>query len=135
MDLKYLLKIFIIGFLILSIIIFLKLIRFNLKENRQPTVLVGSVIMEGLENIDPDIVSGNKAFCQTNTGFNQETSCNKLTNYNCNLTSCCIWTNDNKCKAGNASGALFNTDSNGKTMPLDYYYFQGKCYGEKCPSN
>ncbi len=41
--------------------------------------------MEGLE---PKILSGNKAFCESHKGFEQETSCNKLTNYNCNLTSC-----------------------------------------------
>jgi hypothetical protein len=137
MDLKYLLKIFIIVFLILSIILFLKLIRLNFKENKPPTVLLGSVTIEGLQerlqNNEPLIVSGNKAFCQKNTGFNQEIACNKLTNNNCNLTSCCIWTNDNKCKAGNASGALFNSDSKGKTIPLDYYYFQNKCYGNNCP--
>jgi hypothetical protein len=133
MDLKYLLKIFIIGFLILSVIIFINSIGLNLNDPKQQKVLVGSVTIEGLQNNEPSIVPGNKAFCQTNTGFNQESSCNKLTNYNCNLTSCCIWTSDNKCKAGNQSGPLFNTNSNGKTMSLNHYYYQNKCYGNGCP--
>ena len=130
MDLKYLLKIFIIFILIFSVIIFIKTTGLNFNEPRTSKVLVGSATIEGLE---PKILSGNKAFCETHKGFDQETSCNELTNYNCNLTSCCVWTNDNKCKSGTISGPIFNSDSKGKTTQLDYYYFQNKCYGSGCP--
>jgi len=44
-----------------------------------------------------------------------------------------VWTANNQCKAGNASGPTFHSDEKGKSLPLDTYYFQGKCYGEKCP--
>jgi hypothetical protein len=84
-------------------------------------------LKEGLAN------SGSQAFCESHSGFDLETSCNNLTKYNCGVTSCCIWTSDNKCKAGNASGPTFHSDDKGKSLPLDYYYFQNKCYGEKCP--
>lgn len=130
MEIKYLLKIFIVSFIILSVILFIKSIGLNFNEINFKKKLTGPVTIEGLE---PSIVSGNKAFCQTNTGFNLETSCNKLSKYNCNLTSCCVWTSENKCKAGNQSGPTFNSDSKGKTLPLDYYYFENKCYGNKCP--
>jgi len=130
MESKYLLKIFIITFLIFTVIMFIKTISLNLNNpDQSPKVLVGSVIIEGFE---PEILSGNKAFCETHKGFDQETSCNKLTNYNCNLTSCCVWTSDNKCKAGTASGPTFGSDSKGKTQPLDYYYYENKCYGTGC---
>lgn len=132
MDLKYLLKIFIVSFLILSVIIFVNSIGIKFNQPEQPKVLVGSVTIEGLKNNEPTILSSNKAFCESNKGYEQETSCNKLTKYNCNLTSCCVWTSDNKCMAGSASGPTFNTDSNGKTQTLDYYYFQNKCYGNGC---
>lgn len=132
MDFKYLLKIFIIIFLILSVIVFINSIGLTLNQNEQPKELIKVVTMEGMNPLTTD---SSKAFCETNKGFNLETSCNALKKYNCGLTSCCIWTSDSKCKAGNQNGALFGSDSKGKTIPLDYYYFQNKCYGDKCPNN
>ena len=131
MEFKYLLKIFVIIFLILSVIIFINSIGLNFNEPEQSKELVKVITMEGMKN-NPLTTDSSKAFCETNKGFNLETSCNKLTKYNCGLTSCCIWTSDNKCKAGNQNGPLFGSDSKGKTIPLDYYYFQNNCYGEKC---
>ena len=127
MDSKYLLKIFVVFFLLLSIVVLVNSNGINFKQMILETVLVG------FEGFEPQIMSGNKAFCESNTGFQQETACSKLTNYNCNLTSCCVWTSDNKCKAGTVKGPTFNSDSNGKTLPLDYYYFQNNCYGNGCP--
>lgn len=134
MDFKYLLKIFIISFLIFSVIIFINSIGLTLNQNEQPKELIKAITIEAMDS-NPLITDSSKAFCDTNNGFNLETSCNALTRYNCGLTSCCIWTSDNKCKAGNQNGPLFGSDSNGKTRSLDYFYFQNKCYGEKCPKN
>jgi len=128
MDIKYILKIFIVVFLILSLIAFINSIGLNLNEPDVPKKLLQVVTIEGLT----PALSSSTAFCDVNKGYTLEQSCNKLTKYNCGLTSCCVWTSDNKCKAGNKSGPLFNSDSKGKTLPLDYYYFQNKCYGEKC---
>ena len=74
-------------------------------------------------------------FCEHHRGSSHilEQSCGKLTQGNCNSTSCCVWTSNNKCVAGKAKGPTFNTDDNGKTKNLDYYYYQNKCYGPKCP--
>lgn len=131
MDFKYLLKIFIVVFLILSVIIFINSIGLNLNDLDIPKKLLQVVTVEGLDTI----LASNQAFCEVNKGFKLEQSCNDLTKQNCGLTSCCVWTSDNKCKAGNKSGPIFNSNSNGKTNSLDYYYFQNKCYGEKCPNN
>jgi hypothetical protein len=133
MDLKYILKIFIVVFLILSLIAFINSIGLTLEQPEIPKKLLKVVTIEGLDNQIP--TSGSKAFCDTHSGFDLEQSCEKLTKYNCGLTSCCVWTSDNKCKAGNQSGPMFNSDNKGKTKPLDYYYFQNKCYGDKCPNN
>ena len=133
MDLKYLLKVFIIFFLIFSLIIFINSIGLNFNQSQQPKKLIKVATIEGLET-NPLTTNSSKAFCETNNGFNLETACNSLTKYNCGLTSCCIFTSDNKCKAGNQNGPLFGSDSNGKTIPLDYYYFQNNCYGENCPN-
>jgi len=128
MDFKYLLKIFIIFFLILSIIIFINSIGFTLNEADKPKKLLQVVTIEGLDTLLPS----NQAFCEVNKGFTLEQSCNNLTRQNCGLTSCCVWTSDQKCKAGNISGPTFNTNTNGKTNKLEYYYFQNKCHGEMC---
>lgn len=125
MNNKYILKILFIIFVILIAIILLTLIGSNINEQKH------SKEMEGFDN-NPLNISSSQSFCNINKGAQQERSCNALTKYNCGLTSCCIWTSDNKCKAGNQSGPLFNSDSKGKTIPLDYYYFENQCYGPKC---
>ena len=74
------------------------------------------------------------AFCQSNSGAALEKACGTLTQGNCGRTSCCVWTSDGKCKAGNANGPTFSTNAVGKTAVIDYY-FQGKCYGSGCSAN
>jgi hypothetical protein len=133
MDIKYILKIFIAVFLILSLIAFINTIGLNLNEQEIPKKLLKVVTVEGLDGQIP--TSGSKAFCDMHSGFDLEQSCEKLTKYNCGLTSCCVWTSDDKCKAGNKSGPMFNSDAKGKSKPLDYYYFQNQCYGDKCPKS
>jgi len=126
MNNKFTLNIVFIIFI--SIVILFTLIVSNLNEQENAKQ------MEGFDN-NPLNISSSKAFCDINKGAQQEIACSKLTKYNCGLTSCCVWTSDNKCKAGNQSGPLFNSDSKGKTLPLDYYYFQNQCYGPKCPAS
>ncbi len=129
LDSKYVLKIFIVVFLIFALIVFV-----NSVGSKK---LLQVVTLEGLTNSELDtniIMNKNDAFCESNRGSSGtlEDSCGKLTQDNCNTTSCCVWTSNNKCMAGNETGPTFNTDSNGKTKDLDYYYFQNKCYGAKC---
>ena len=140
MDLKYILKILIVVFLILSLIIFINSIGLNLNEPDTEKKLLQVVTVEAelplVEAFDNPIpTSGSAAFCDLHSGFDLEQSCKKLTRYNCGLTSCCVWTSDGKCKAGNKSGPLFNSDSKGKSKIFDHYYFQNKCYGENCDNN
>ena len=118
MNHKYILKMFILFFIILMIILLINSLVSNFNEVKQS--------IEGFNNKNPLVTDSSKAFCDSNKGAQQEKACNALTEYNCNLTSCCIWSS--KCKAGNASGPLFNTDSNGKTIQLPYYFFQNKLY-------
>ena len=130
MNFKYILKIVIVVSLILSLIAFINSFGFNLDSTKLLT-------MEGLTN-PPDtsiIINKSDAFCESHRGSSGtlDKSCGKLTKNNCNSTSCCVWTSNNKCVAGGAGGPTFNTDSNGKTKELGYYYFQNKCHGAKCP--
>jgi len=129
---KYCLNVFIIALLIIALIVSMNTIGINLNMKEQPKELLQVVTIEGLEN---SIKTGADAFCESYKGSSGElnSTCGKLTNKNCNATSCCILTSNKKCVAGNSSGAIYNTDNNGKTINLDYYYYQNKCYGDKCP--
>jgi len=138
MDLKYILKVFIIVFLILSLIAFINTIGLNLNEEPRQKKLLQVVTVEALENLSTSIpMSKSKAFCDLHKGSSGslDESCGRLTRGNCNDTSCCVWTSNQKCAAGGVDGPTFNTDSNGATKQLDYYYFQGKCYGSGCPKD
>jgi hypothetical protein len=136
MDLKYILKVFIIVFLILSLIAFINSIGLNLNEEPKPKKLLQVVTVEALELPNTSIpMSKSQAFCDVHKGSSGslDESCSRLTKGNCYDTSCCVWTSNQKCAAGGIDGPTFNSDANGKTKQLDYYYFQGKCYGTKCP--
>jgi hypothetical protein len=138
MDLKYILKVFIIVFLILSLIAFVNTLGLNLNEEPRQKKLLQVVTIEGLDNLSTSIpMSKSQAFCDVHKGSSGslDESCGRLTRGNCNDTSCCVWTSNQKCAAGGVDGPTFNTDSNGKTKQLDYYYFQGKCYGSNCPKD
>jgi hypothetical protein len=139
-TLKFNLNVFITVVTIFALISFvrLSLIGFNLDTPDIPKKLLQVVTIEGLQN-PPDtsiVMNKSDAFCEKHRGssgsLNDE--CAKLTDKNCGATSCCVLVNGKKCAAGNADGPTFNTDSDGKTKNLDFYYYQSKCYGSKCPS-
>ena len=137
-TLKFILNVFITVVLIFALISLISLIGFNLDTQDMPKKLLQVVTIEGLQTpLDTSIIMDKgEAFCEKYRGssgsLNDE--CAKLTDKNCGSTSCCVLVNGKKCAAGNADGPTFNTDSNGKTKNLDYYYYQSKCYGPKCPS-
>ena len=94
-------------------------------------------IKEGLKDmyIDTNLSSDfANSFCESTnlSGDELNKSCSSLTQKNCRSTSCCIWTSNEKCNAGSKDGLLFNTDSSGKLINLDYYYYKDTCYGKKC---
>jgi len=137
-TLKFILNVFIAVVIIFALISFISSIGINLDTPNTPKKLVQVVTIEGLQNPPDTSITMNKsdAFCEKFRGssgsLNDE--CAKLTDKNCGSTSCCVLVNGKKCEAGNADGPTFNTDSNGKTNNLDFYYYQSKCYGDKCPS-
>ena len=120
MNFKYILKILIIVFLILSLTNFVYANDLYPKPND---------LFEAFDM--PIIMNSSGAFCEVNRGSSGslDSKCNSLTRNNCNDTSCCNWTSNKKCVAGGKDGPTFDSNSKG----LDYYYFQGKCYGSGCP--
>jgi hypothetical protein len=137
-NLKFILNVFIFVVLFFALIVFINSIGLDLNPKQPPKKLLQVVTIEGLANPNPDtsiIANKSDSFCEHHRGSSHilEESCGKLTQRNCNSTSCCVWTSDDKCLAGTANGPTFNSDDNGKTKNLDYYYYQNKCYGPKCP--
>ena len=134
MEIKVILKVFIFVFLIFAMIVFINTLGLNLNAEEPPKKLLQSVTLEGFDT--SILLNKSDSFCEVHRGSSGtlDESCGKLTRDNCNSTSCCVWTSDEKCLAGGANGPTFNSDARGKTIIPDYYYFQNKCYGEKCPS-
>lgn len=137
-DLKFFLNVLIVVFLFFALSVFINLVGLNLNEKQPTKKLLQVVTIEGLANPKPNtsiIVNKSDAFCENHRGSSDilEQSCGELTQDNCNSTSCCVWTSNNKCVAGKANGPTFNTNKNGKTKNLDYYYYQNKCFGPRCP--
>ena len=117
------LNIFVGVFLILALMVLLDLLGVNLSSPPATTKVLKQVVtIEGLEMNSAD------DFCST------KSSCEKLTDKNCNKTSCCVLLNGEKCVSGAEDGPTFKT-SNGEKVNVDYYYFQNKCYGDGCKKN
>jgi hypothetical protein len=74
------------------------------------------------------------AFCKANSSNLNELNnkCKKVPMKSCKKMGCCVFTSDKECVGGSKHGPIFNTDKNGKTRKLDYFYFEDKCYGEGC---
>ena len=133
-KLKYILK---IGIFVLLILALMNILGINLNDDIDSQ---NNSLLEGLQPgtlIQPDtrqdLATGANAFCDLYRGSSStlNTECKKLTQKNCNETSCCVFTN-NKCVAGGPNGPTYNSDSNGNTSRANYY-FQNQCYGADCP--
>ena len=129
---KYILNVFIFVLLIFALIVFINTMGINLNVEEPPKKLLQVVTMEGFDG--STMPTGATAFCESYKGTSAQlnTECGRLTQKNCNETSCCVFTN-NKCVAGSANGPTYNTDNNGNTNTSSYY-FQNQCYGSNCPS-
>jgi hypothetical protein len=62
-----------------------------------------------------------------------EEACQKQDRDTCGSTSCCVLLGGSKCVYGNETGPVMKTNySDMYVKNRDYYYYQGKCYGN-CP--
>lgn len=143
----------IVVLIIIGILLFLHIFHFDLNETVSKKLLQ-VVTIESLENksnnidiVEEPLLLGPKDFINTDlekdfcNGFKGSGStqklneqCGGLTNTNCVTTSCCVLANGTKCLAGSANGPTFLTNLDGSNINVDYYYYQGKCYGSKCPN-
>ena len=59
-----------------------------------------------------------------------EQRCNAIDPDTCASTQCCVLLGGAKCVAGNAGGPQYKSNySDVKVLNKDFYYYQGKCYG------
>jgi hypothetical protein len=104
-------------------------IEFELEIPEQPLFL----------NIQKDFLNADlaKDFCKSfqysDSVDNLNNQCANLTYSNCNKTDCCVSLNGKNCVSGSRNGPTFFTNTNGTKINMDYYYYQGKCFGNKCP--
>jgi len=71
-------------------------------------------------------------FCNAtkNNKMDMEQKCNALSLDACASTSCCVLLGGQKCVAGNENGAYMTANYSDYTLRnKDFYYYQGKCYG------
>ena len=131
-KIKYILKIGIFVLLVFAIINVLG-INFKYAYESQKKSLFEGLVIDIQPDTRQDLATGANAFCDLYRGSSStlNTECKKLTQKNCNETSCCVFTN-NKCVAGGPNGPTYNSDSNGNTSRANYY-FQNQCYGADCP--
>lgn len=124
---EYILNVFIMVILILTILVILDIYKINLNTPTIKKKLLQVVTIEGM--------NGSNSFCKSHLGKSEvlDQSCEKLTERNCNSTSCCVYLNGNKCVAGSGNGPTFKTTTTGDKINVDYYYYQNKCYGTNCP--
>jgi len=137
MDEKYILKIFSVFIILYAIILFINVVglhKYNdVQETKKLVQVVTVEVLNNNNNINASLAkSGPQAFCAVNKGYTLEKQCNFLTENGCNETSCCVWTNKQKCVAGSKSGPTFSSDN--YTNTDNYYYYQSKCYGSTCPN-
>ena len=123
---KYILNVFIFVLIIFALIVFINSMGINLNTEEPPKKLLHVVTMEGFDS--STMPTGATAFCESYRGSSAQlnTECGRLTQKNCNETSCCVFSN-NKCVAGSANGPTYNTDDNGNTNTSPYY-FQNQCF-------
>jgi hypothetical protein len=74
-----------------------------------------------------DIMSG---FCSQQSAASVEQNCAALTANQCASTSCCVLLGGSKCVGGDEKGpTLVSNYSDRQIHNKDFYYYQGKCYG------
>ncbi len=79
---------------------------------------------------EPQTLKG--GICEANKGstLDLETACQKLDANTCSSTTCCVLLGGEKCVAGNQNGPTMRSNySDLAIQNTDYYYYQGKCYG------
>jgi hypothetical protein len=139
MEYDIIMFVLILGILF-SLLLLINIKGWNLFSLQLPKKILGLVTVESMENnidvqkeLENMKMNKTDSFCENHrkSGKELNEACQRLTNDNCNSTSCCVWLNETKCVAGDHNGPTFKTE-NGVKIDVDTYYYKNKCYGNKC---
>ena len=115
-------------------------LKWNFNPDIHPPKLIKEYTWETMTNMEKEMkkdmdadflkINPSDGFCESFLGdaSNLEISCNKLTKDRCFKTSCCVYTDNNKCVAGSEQGPTFKTDEKGNPVAYNYYYHKGIKY-------
>jgi hypothetical protein len=120
-ELSLFIKENIVSIAVIVSIVFALLIIFSIKEwdlnpPKPESVLIQEVTVEAfnsdemMNEIKNMKLNSSDSFCQSHLGQSAklEESCGQLTQDGCQETSCCLWTENNRCVAGDAkNGATY----------------------------
>ena len=104
------------------------------RSTRNAQLLPGADTKVGLGGapINSDAQLGGFCNANENNKVQMEEKCNAMPLDSCASTSCCVLLGGQKCVAGNEKGPYMTANYTDYTiMPRnkDFYYYQGKCYG------
>jgi len=100
------------------------------RTTREAQLLPNANPATGSEIINTDAQLG--GFCNANKNDKQkmEEKCNAVEPESCASTTCCVLMGGQKCVSGNENGPYMTANYTDYTLRnKDFYYYQGKCYG------
>lgn len=97
--------------------------KWNFNPNIPPPKLLQQITLETMENMDTV-----NSFCKSFLGDagSLESACNRLTEESCSKTSCCVYTDMNKCVAGSKHGPTFKSYKDGNPIKNSFFYYLGE---------
>ena len=104
----------------------------NYVPNYEESVYLSKLTNEPTTSSILDAPYLKSGFCEADKSFPNkiEEKCNSLNEDTCASTKCCLLLGGQKCVAGSENGPTNPSNySNFQIINRDYYYYQGKCYG------
>lgn len=123
----------VIVLLLVMMIININEIDMNAEPQRKGTE-TRQIIVEGFDGLNSNDSDGSKSFCEKYQSDLTvlDKQCQKFNKDACNIPSCCVWLNGEKCVSGSISGPTFKSDKDDNDIEIKNYYHQGQCYGNNC---
>jgi hypothetical protein len=100
--------------------------------NYEESVFLSKLTNEPTTSKVSNLPVNQRGFCESTRSsvIENDAKCNALDKSICASTSCCVLLGGEKCVAGDDSGPSVKSNYSDTTIiNRDYYYYQGKCYG------
>lgn len=100
--------------------------------NYEESVFLSKLTNEMTTSNVSNLPVNQQGFCESTRSsvIDRDAKCNALDKNVCASTGCCVLLGGEKCVAGDESGPAVKSNYSDTTIiNRDYYYYQGKCYG------